>query len=156
MKTQAIDWHCKMCRKPIVIHASLECPIDWAESLAKMVCCNRCHDFRDASETCGSKIVASCARLQSLRYGKTLDPAKEKIIAETLTYLTKAYCRIASAYFNVNNIWHEDFVNLLMERPDQAGDALRSMNFHLRKTRPVHESLLLPESRPVSPDPRSL
>lgn len=124
---------CKLCGRKITLSCDPICPPDWADSFARMACCNRCYDFREASERCGTRIVNCCHILQSLRANGKKDPAREKQLSEALTWLTKSYCREAGKYYGAQNLWHQEFVDLLMAKPEASGRALNMMQADLRK-----------------------
>lgn len=113
--------NCKFCGLPVTVESHPDCPVEWAESLLKLLSCNRCADYRSAMARIGAAIRKVC--LTMLQSNNPEVGAKSRKSLEALTWkVAEASCK----FYRVNTIYSQDFVDQLMENPDKSSLILKT------------------------------
>ncbi|HET7624389.1 MAG TPA: hypothetical protein VFM25_03920 [Verrucomicrobiae bacterium] len=122
---------CKICKRPLVVRTDEECPLEWAQRLLPMATCNRCFDLRARRIAITEKLHNVCMELCTVRYfeknGATprTNQLRQKLKI-ALEKLCPAYMEVIAEYRGRK--WDEpcdEFVALLMEKPDKLDACLR-------------------------------
>lgn len=119
---------CKVCKCPVTLVTDSECPELHIEVWKTMVCCNRCHAY--AMRLCRLKryIVSAAMKVHTVREIFEFKPdSKDEVgvisraAREKLVELTKAVAKAICQRWNQVMVWEPDFVEQIMEKPNQAG-----------------------------------
>lgn len=135
---------CKFCGIPVTVESDPDCPPEWAESLLKMLACNRCADYRARMGRIGAEIRKICLNLIQLINSKTAtDEAtgKARKLLEAMTWkVAEATCKF---YRTRTTIYSQDFVDQIMEHPDKSSLILKTyagmVRDEARRQRQQHE-----------------
>ena len=117
-----IPYHCKFCKKPgdakfdgtnpdVVYKMPL-----WLSMLA----CDRCADYRMERRKFIEGIRKACNSYQAAlsdMSGERL-AAKRNAVEAALEHATKKLSAVVCEHYRVTNVWHREFVNMLMDHPD--------------------------------------
>lgn len=121
-QTISVEYVCKICRQPGVAKFAIVCPQEWLEKLHPMLTHDRCFDRHVGFVKAGDRLVAAC--LEIARGSK--DSVK---IAASLSGLARSYAKAFSDKHGTPMVYHDDFTDLLREKPEQVGRILA----HYRK-----------------------
>jgi hypothetical protein len=144
MKIAIVEKDCPKCGAPMKLKADMECPVDWLDRLVKLVVCNNCADMMETKRKAQDAIGEACAELVALRhsYGnRELKKEEQEVykkateeIRGRLERATKAFMRYLSALHKDPAIrWSPEFVQVLMEKPHAAHQAISFMNTEAEK-----------------------
>lgn len=118
------DTTCKLCGTKVVARWPDDAPQDWVDRLAPMLVCNPCADSHRKKNDAQSEILTKCfsyARLSTSDQGKEISRLRSALLILTRSYADAvAYIARAPAV-----VWSEDFVDILISKPEQAGRTLR-------------------------------
>ena len=137
MNPTIIDCQCQFCGKPIRLdcgpHTSgLFDLTKWAKAMI----CDRCGDWRRASQRLEAVIVVECLNVSSVRATTRDRDAVRKVevrAEENLIALTRRYQKIQCDYFHREQPWDAEFVNILMENPRSVSKILATYRRGLQK-----------------------
>jgi hypothetical protein len=124
----------------MVVQSGDGCPPEWAEKFLPMITCNRCADLRFRRVTITDSLYKTCTHLcvlkQLERNGSTarINELRKKL-TEALDKLCRAYMEVIANYYNMT--WNQpcdDFVTLLLEKPDRVDQCLRFIRQNFRKS----------------------
>lgn len=120
---------CKVCKRELALEADEQCEPHWLKVFLAMVVCNRCFDLREERNDITRKIYALCQYLRALDGFKLKDEDKRRKrsqVRDRLTVRTKEYARWFRKVLNGHTeVWSDEFVDLLMDKPDQADVLLK-------------------------------
>lgn len=107
--------HCKFCKSPLNIEIDDEySKLGDPFKLLPFAACNRCADLRVRRRKVEHAIERVCARLCQ---GKVGNEERDRL-RDILTATTKAYASLIADWIRASSpFWHEDCVDLLMDRP---------------------------------------
>lgn len=114
---------CRLCLKPLTV----EVDDSYGEhgdpfKLLPMATCNRCFDLRETRIRIESQ-VARASRMLIMQ--PKMDASIRNKIRDSLRIATQAYARYVADLNNSKVMaWNEDFVDLIMEKPDRSLTAL--------------------------------
>jgi hypothetical protein len=127
-----VETKCKFCRRDIEMQVNkvgFENPAIDAKLWLKHVSCNRCATYHKAKrDICGS-IGQSCVLLLKSRG----DSKAVEIIARKLTVKTRELCKLVCDFKMVQFFWDQDFVAMLVEKPDKFSQILNLYLSRLNK-----------------------
>jgi len=137
MTPTIIDCKCHFCSKPI----RLDCGphthgIFDLTKWAKAMICDRCGEWRRASQRLEAVIVVECLNVASVRATTRDRDAVSKVevrAEENLIALTKRYLKIQCDYFHLEQPWDAEFVNTLMDNPRSVSKVLATCRRGLAK-----------------------
>ena len=111
--------HCKFCKIPITLEiADNYSPEFDPHKLIPMAACNSCADARVQRHAIEGKIGRVCAHYQMLSVTQRTE--KRESTAMALTKLTQDYATMISKWHKMQGrCWHEDCVQLLLDKPDK-------------------------------------
>lgn len=118
-------YKCKMCGREGLAHASDDGDPGWNATLAKMLVCNRCADYRQGRRKWGEAIASVCAQIRGAQLTKGLSNEAEDEARKQLKDFSQSYAHVACKYHHCQDIWEEEFVNLLVDKPDLCWRILR-------------------------------
>ena len=116
----SIEFICKFCKHHGVAQYDERCPALNLEAWAKSLCCNRCGDYHARRLVLEAAIKKAVERLVVTR--QTCSDRKGEIIQairQVFTELTKSYARLVCEFSCLQFVWEQEFVDLLMEKPDR-------------------------------------
>lgn len=117
-----IAYECKFCNRPGIVIMEESPGIQFQiEKWKPILCCNRCGDFMVAKRKITDLIQRNAACLNVCRItlqGEKLLKA-ESMCREAFTKLTKQFATVVCDYFRKTNVWDQEFVNMLMDKPDR-------------------------------------
>jgi hypothetical protein len=133
-----VAYDCKVCKRHGVITLpETEHVIINIEKWLPLLTCNRCADYLTDRRSCLERIQKVCVALIGLR----LDPPKveamgrlEQGARNKLTELTKKFTTIICEHFHKQNYWDVEFVNLLMDHPDNFWNICRDYTKFISKS----------------------
>ncbi len=121
-----IDYTCKFCRRTGIAQLADDLPADWIQldKWKAMLCCNRCADYMEAKRKCLWAIRKAAILLAQMRVTATGQELLkiEAAVRERLVGLTKRFAAVVCDYLLVETVWEEEFVNMLMDKPDRCED----------------------------------
>jgi len=131
-----IAYTCKICKQP---HLA-ECPDgtknEWIAMLGPLLTCDPCSDLRDKFNRAQNRICKACwAIARAEQIGK--DDAEIGMIRDrcrrVLMVATRAYAEAVAVYRKLDVIvWNADFVDILVNRPENPLAILRDYRAGLR------------------------
>jgi len=131
-----VAYHCKMCG--CEGQAQMDCsPEELAArgfSLAfwvSLLTCNRCYDFREDFKWLRNNILRVCAALEVSSKSK-----REKIntaVRDQLIEQTKRIVRLLADHYRQQNVWDEQIVDGLMDKPQDAAAQLSHLYHAIQK-----------------------
>jgi hypothetical protein len=153
-----IEYVCKLCQRPgTATLGSDNCEAHWIETFRKMLVCNPCADRRDRFKDAEERIYRACkllARIPMTRPSPDDEAKLRRNCRAALMLSTRAYATVMAEYRDLAEImWHEDFVEQLMERPGHAGSILRQYRDGLRTLPKAARQAPPAHYRPTAPDP---
>lgn len=135
-QTQAsVEFTCKICKQPGVARFSIQCSQDWLDMLHPMLAHDKCYDRHVGFTKAGDRLVAACCELARSAKGSPK-------IAESLTFLARDYTRAFSEKHGTPLVFHEDFVDLLREKPEDVGRILSQYRKQVLSIQPDFNSEL--------------
>lgn len=142
---------CKFCGIPVTVQSDPECPPEWAESLLKLLACNRCADYRAMMSKLGSAIRTVCLNYVQLVNSKTDDAEKTSKVRKSLEAMTWKVAKATCDFYRTGNtIYSQDFVDQMMEHPDKSTLILKTyatmVRNEARQQRQQHEQRINPET----------
>lgn len=141
---------CKFCGLPVTVQSDPDCPQEWAESLLKMLSCNRCADYRSAMGQIGAEIRKVCLGMIQMINGKVSTPDREAGIRKILERLTWKVAEATCRFYRIKTIYDQDFVDQIMEHPDKSSAILRTyaglVRQEARQQRQQHEQRIEPST----------
>lgn len=109
---------CKVCKKAIVVQIAEEYEGD-AMGLRQLATCNRCYDLLTKRNNATELISRACANIIGARGQKSASKLIEAA-RRALEAGTKSYASVIAEYHNSPTmIWNDDFVDLLIQKPEQ-------------------------------------
>lgn len=120
MTHHKILYNCKICGRPGVAMASLDCSQEWIDKLAPMICCNPCGDAREKRRAAEEKIFKACHMLNHA----TQFPEPGQVRATARQMLDSWVPRFASAVcdgLRVTLVYDRDFAEGFYRSPENAG-----------------------------------
>jgi hypothetical protein len=116
-----LEYQCRFCK----LDGEVDLPEEGldmfqVEKFKPILCCNRCGDFMNMRRESADRIKKVAELLIQQRGSKNPDKTVEvtRKVREIMTMLTKRYSTLVNNHFRKPNVWHEDFVDLLMEKPE--------------------------------------
>jgi len=138
---QKVPYTCRFCGVKHVAEYDDACPGIQVEKWMKLICCNKCADFRIERRDIMEGIAGACRLVQiGTSNGKSLPLDKEARVRETLTKLTKRFATLMCDHLHLTNVWDSDFVNQLMDHPDKWPSVLRAYANGLRSFKTIPPS----------------
>lgn len=115
---------CKFCRKPLVLEIDDQYPADLDPlNLIPLAACNHCADIRVERKRLERKINRVCSLFANCSITKR--ESKEQEIRSILEKLTKDYATLVAKCHNMSGMaWDEEFVNILIDKPEQWASVL--------------------------------
>lgn len=160
-----IDYTCKLCGKDLAaeLRPDQVCEEQWIETFRKMLVCNPSYDRREKFRTAERQIVEACTQLDRIAKMKMDDSMRFNLVKKYRVGLTSATRRYAESMADFRNLaevmWHEDFVDQLVEVPERCGVILKRYREGLAglpKADPVTAHAAYESAshyRPTAPDP---
>lgn len=143
---------CKFCGIPVTVSSDPDCPPDWAESLLKMLACNRCADYRAAMGRIGAAIRKVCLNYIQLVNGKTITDDGRSKVRKGLEALTWKVADATCKFYRIKTLYDQDFVDQIMEHPDKSTLILKTyagmVRDEARRQRQQHEKRVEPTTQP--------
>jgi len=114
-----IEYTCKFCRVQRWVELDNDSDIFAIERWKPMLCCDRCADFMQEKRKLTDRInrVADALELIRQGFGKQ---ASESAIRSKFEFYTKKFAALVCDYFRKTTVWDEEFVNMLMEKPEES------------------------------------
>lgn len=129
-------YKCKICGAEHVAMASDDGDPAWNITLAKLLVCDRCADYRQGRRKYGEAIATVCAQIRgALLSSKGLSQSVEDEARKQLRNLTQSYARVACRHRGMADVWDEEWVNMLVEKPDKVWIILREYEAGLQATK---------------------
>lgn len=118
-----IDYKCKYCGRPGQAESDDDdSTMFQVEKWKPILACNRCADFMDQKGRLFDKIKTVCIFLiQSEKLTGDKASKIESIAREKLTTLTKSLATLACGHYRLQNVWDNEFVNMLIDQPRRWG-----------------------------------
>lgn len=114
--------HCKFCRCEVILEIDDSYNIADPLKLFAFAACNRCADVREERGLIEHKILKVCLGFAQL--GKAGQSERDAVRA-TLVRLTHSYAKMVAKWHNLSGeLWDEQFVDMLMEKPKEFGKVL--------------------------------
>lgn len=126
-------YKCHHCGREGIAKASDDGDREWNATLAKLLVCDWCADYLHGKRGYGCAIANVCAQVRGRQLTKP-DQEVEEEARIKLRKLTWEYAQIICRYRRVENVWEQDFVEQLVERPDMCWVILRAYEDGLRQT----------------------
>jgi len=146
---QKIPYTCRFCGVSHIAEYDDECPGLHVEKWMKIICCNKCADFKTERKELTDGIAAACRVIQIHNYkGSGLPPNVESELRLKLEKLTKRYASIMCEHLHLTNVWDADFVQQFMDKPDKWGVILKFYVLGLRSL--VSEKPMFQPSRQMA------
>lgn len=103
--------------------------------LTALATCNRCYDYKCQRDRLDSAIIKLGYLLITARQGlKSRLSGVEAGVRENLMDLTKQYAQMITKHYRYPSVmWSEEFVNILMEKPEMAWRALGNYRIEARR-----------------------
>jgi hypothetical protein len=128
----SIAYTCKLCRQPNVAEIAEDAPKNYVDRLRPLLTCNPCFDRREKFRNAEAAIYRMCERL--LRADGQQIERLRSVASEVLKSATRAYAEAMAEYRHLPAVvWSNDFVDMLIERPEKAGFFLKQYRDRLRK-----------------------
>ena len=133
-----IEYTCKLCgiAREFFIVDSDACDPEQMGRVGKLLVCNPCADLREKFKRAQDQIFKICAkldRLALLRVDADESARIRHLSRQALIFSTRKYAEAMAVYRRLSEVmWHEDFVDHLMERPQSAWAILRAYGDGLR------------------------
>ena len=122
---KSIDYECKFCGRKGTAHYHEDAGVENVEFWKSLLACNRCADFHSARLRLFRSITDVCTHVVQARTGNFKNREElETRSREILESSTKKLCELVSNFYRLTNLWSNDFVEVLMERPDAAWNSL--------------------------------
>lgn len=130
-----LDYHCKICGKPGVAYYDPARPVNNLEAWQSALCCNRCHTFRNHYQKAKNSVEKLCVGLIHSRNisDASLKNEVENRIRQAMMAITRRLAALCSDYYCVVNIWEQEFVNLLMAKPEGCNKAVNAYRIGVEK-----------------------
>ena len=132
-------YKCRFCQKEGIAWASDDSNPEWNTTFAKMLSCNNCADYRRRYVRYRDAIEKTCLQIVTAR--KTLSPEKCRQIEEnkqlSLETLTKSFSHVVCKHHAIVDCWEQEFVNLLMEKPEKAWTILCDFESRIKHDREI-------------------
>jgi len=125
---QPLPYHCRICHAPHVAYYDDECPGMRLEEWKKGLTCNSCHEYRAARICLEERIKHVCAWVQANKTEAAVNHCRLK-----LERLTVEYAELVCKRARLERVWEQDFVEQLLEHPDQPGAVLGAYRDGLRR-----------------------
>lgn len=129
MKT--VEYKCKFCG--VVGTAEYDDTVELGnlEFWKSLLACNWCSDYHSGRLKLFRRITEICVSVNQARLGRFKDLSEiDKESQEMLKINTQKLARLVSGHFRIQNIWQEDFVSILLERPEHAW---KSCEFYVKQ-----------------------
>lgn len=148
-----IDYRCKFCHREGVAYYDEGCPGMNLDVWRGMLACERCARFERRSRDLHQAIAKSGHNLHLLRQAKRNDPeglrAMDSKSRVKFSILTRSYAEIVCKHLGISFVWNFDFVEQIMEHPDNAGITVARYRTGITKianSEPVEFSNASPQS----------
>lgn len=128
-----VPYTCRICKREHGVQVDEDCPQAWIDTLIPLLTCNRCHDHKVQTSDLTEKIGRAVSLFVQ---SKGRSDAKEvhAKIHDALCNLTRQYSQVlASFYLSTAMIWDVEFVNIILEKPEQWFNALRNYSAFVKK-----------------------
>ena len=116
------DYVCRFCAKPgSVVYGDSPTEMLAADAWFRMLCCDRCGDFRIAMREVKRKMQHVV--IQIINAPRRGSPEHSKLMAsagEYVSELTKKITTLVCDFYRVQNIWDRDFAAQIMEKPNKS------------------------------------
>lgn len=143
---------CKFCGIPVTVESDPDCPPEWAESLLKLLACNRCADYRAMMSKLGSAIRTVSLNYVQLVNSKTDDAEKTAKVRKSLEAMTWKVAEATCRFYRIKTIYDQDFVSQIMEHPDKSSLILKTyaglVRQEARNQKQQHETRTHPQTVP--------
>jgi len=130
-----LNYQCRYCKLEATIPLDDEgLDMFQVEKFKPILCCNRCADSIVARRAVVDRIKKAVELLIIQRHSSNPENVVvvTKNVREALTVLTKRYATLVNEYFKKPNMWHADFVDLLMDKPRYYETILKDYFRHRR------------------------
>ncbi len=130
-----IDYLCQFCQRPGVAYYDDSCPGMHLDVWRKILACNHCADFREGVNRFTESIARSARSFAILQTSKLPEIRTEsaRTTREKLTVKTKDFAAHVCKFHHITNQWEEDFVEIIMERPDMVLRLLKDYERRIAK-----------------------
>lgn len=122
MTYHSILYNCKICSRPGVAKAALDCPQSQIDIFARGLCCNPCHDAREQRMKAEDRIFKAC---HFLIVASQFKPEQQtKIRSNCRRALDEAvpnFCRAVCLGYRIEPVMDANLVNDFYGKPDKAG-----------------------------------
>ena len=120
-----VPYKCRVCGCDGIAYSSEDGESEFTSIFSRWLTCNRCADYRQGKRKWGEAIASVCVRLRICQLAGTMDQDIEDSARKRLHDLTQSYSHIVCTYHHCEDIWEEEFVNLLIEKPHLIWVTLR-------------------------------
>lgn len=132
---------CRFCGANHVVQYDDACPGLHIETMMKLLCCNRCADFRVANRDLTSIISGICRKVEVAKAStRGMNSGVDGECRTSLEKVTKLYATLMCNHLHLTNVWDSDFVNQLMDHPDKWPSVLRGYTNGLRSFKTIPPS----------------
>lgn len=135
-----INCRCKFCSKEIEMNVDVrgfDNPLLDLKRWLNHIACNRCASYYEAKNRLTDAIGTACNLLiNSRRDAKVLT-----VIETKLTTITKNLCKLICDFKLIQFVWDAEFVNMLMDKPEQFSKVINLYTSGLNKIISKAESL---------------
>lgn len=126
-----IHYNCKICKRPGIAKAALDCDPEWIDKLAPALTCNRCFDLRERKNKATETIFRACSLIIQAEGSRDVSERIKPKAREALIASTRELARVYMDYYGMDSLaWDMDFVNQLVDDPRSAG---KRVNFYSRE-----------------------
>lgn len=117
---------CKFCGVMLTVESDPDCPQEWAESLLKLLACNRCADYRAKMTKIGVEIRRVCTNYIQLVNSKKGDEETKSKTRKLLEGMTWKVAEATCKFYGTPFIYDQEFVDQIMEHPDKSTIILKA------------------------------
>ena len=114
-----LDYQCKLCGHKSTVEVDDDLELFTIAQWKTILCCNRCADFLGEKRAVVEKINRVAGLLELKRKGFAAKVA-ESAIREKFDFHARKFAALVCHHFHKSMVWDEEFVNLLMEKPENS------------------------------------
>jgi hypothetical protein len=127
MNHHNIHYKCKLCGRDGIAKASIDCPQDQIDILAKALCCDMCYDAREKRLKTEKQIFDACHFLKPEIIQCFSEDRASSIRTKCRAALDRAvpaFCEAVCAGYRLQTVFEAAFVNDFYQRPEKAGSLM--------------------------------